>query len=134
MAETLFRAGRGALAKQEFEKAAGHFKECIWLRPEIARYQHHLGVALSETPKYLKQAEEHLLKAIELDHMAVDSHIALGKIYLKANLHRRAEQQFTEALQWDSNNREAQRLLDSMSKQRPGDSGLMHKIKRPFSN
>jgi curved DNA-binding protein CbpA len=114
MAEALYRAGRASLMKREFEKAVVQLRECVWLRPDIARFHHLLGVAQREIPLQRKEAEQHLLKAIALDPMRPDSHIELGKLYIKASLPKRAEAQFYEALRMDPNNSETLRLLQTL--------------------
>ncbi len=111
MAEALYRSGRMALAKQDFERAVEKLRECVWLRPEVGRYQQYLGAAQAEIPKMRKEAEQHLLKAIELDCMQTDAYLLLGKLYMKVGLPRRAEQQFREVLRWDPSNAVAEKLL-----------------------
>lgn len=111
MAETLLHAGRVALMKREFEQAVSHLRECVWLCPDTARYHHYLGVAQAEIVALRKEAEQHLLKAIALEPTRADSHLELGKLYLKVNLPKRAEAQFYEVLRWDSENAEALRAL-----------------------
>ena len=98
MAETIFRAGQLSLSKADFDKAASELKECVWLCPDVAAYHHFLGVAQSEIPTLRKEAEQHLLKALQLDETRVDSRLALGKLYLKVNLPRRARLHLNEAL------------------------------------
>jgi DnaJ-domain-containing protein 1 len=114
MLEGLYRAGRLALVKGEFGKAVTHLKECVWLRPDVAKYHHYLGVAQSGIPRLRKDAEQHLLKALELDSTSLDSHIELGKLYLKVQLPKRAAVQFQQALRWDPSNAEALKLLSSI--------------------
>jgi tetratricopeptide (TPR) repeat protein len=111
MVDGLYRAGRIALAKGEFERAVTHLKECVWLRSDIAKYHHYLGVAQSGIPKLRKEAERHLLRALELDSTSLDSFMELGKLYLKVELPKRAAIQFQQALRWDPSNTEALRLL-----------------------
>jgi curved DNA-binding protein CbpA len=116
MAAILFHAGLASLKNREFEKAVQQLRECVWLRPDIARFHHFLGVAQAEIASLRKEAEKHFLKAIELDHMNPDSYTQLGKLYLKVNLPNRAEVQFLEALHWDSENAEALKMLASLGK------------------
>jgi curved DNA-binding protein CbpA len=118
IAETLFNAGRASIKKREFEKAVEQLRECVWLRPGTARYHHYLGVAQAEIASLRKEAEQHLLKAIELENMNADSYLQLGKLYLKVNLPKRAEAQFYEALRWDSENAETLKLLESLGRKR----------------
>ncbi len=120
MADALFRAGRLSLSQGDFEKAVQELKECVWLHPETARYQHFLGVAQSEIPRLRKEAEQHLLKSLELDKAAVDSRLALARLYIKVELPRRAEIQLNEVLAWDRTNTEALRLLDSIAAEASG--------------
>ena len=47
---------------------------------EKAVYHHYLGVAESEMPKLRKSAEQHFLKAIELDTMTTESRLELAKL------------------------------------------------------
>jgi curved DNA-binding protein CbpA len=118
IAETLFNAGRASIKKKEFEKAVEQLRECVWLRPGNSRYHHYLGVAQAEIVALRKEAEQHFLKAIELENMNADSYLQLGKLYLKVNLPKRAEAQFCEALRWDSENAEALQLIDSLGRKR----------------
>lgn len=64
----------------------------------------------------MKEAKEHFQKAIELDKSSIESYLALGKLYLKVKLPRRAELQFQEVLKWAANNQVAKRLLESLSR------------------
>lgn len=116
MAETLFRAARLALVGHDYQKAAAQLSECVWLCPDCAKYHHFLGVAQSEIPRFRKEAETHLLKAIESNASAIESRMALGKLYMKVNLSRRAKAQFEEVLRWDPDNPEAQKMLASSAK------------------
>jgi tetratricopeptide (TPR) repeat protein len=111
MAETIFRAARLSLMNREFEKAVSQFKESVWLCPDTARYHHFLGVAQSEIAPLRKDAEQHLLKAIALENTRTESYVELGRLYLKVNLKKRAENQLYAALHWDPHNPEALKLL-----------------------
>lgn len=112
MADALYRAGRAALKNGDFDKAVSRLRECVWLRADVARFQHWLAVAQSEIPSLRKEAEQHFLKAIELDSANADSYVQLGKLYLTVNLPIKAEAQFLEALRWDPENQEAARLQE----------------------
>jgi curved DNA-binding protein CbpA len=133
MAETLFRAGCASLTSKDFEKAAQHLKESVFLRPDVAKYQLYLGVAQAAIPRFMKEAEQHLLRALQLDPMRVEGHIELGKLYLKVNLPKRAETQFLEVLRWDPENRTARRLLDEVSKGQTREGGPGRRSKSSLS-
>jgi Flp pilus assembly protein TadD len=115
-AEALFHDGRALIAKGEFEKAVERLKGCVWLDPEKAVYHHFLGVAESEMPKLRKSAEQHFLKAIELNKMTTASRLELAKLYIKVELRRKAELQLQELMSWNPENHEVQRLLAELNK------------------
>lgn len=116
MADALFSMGRIAFLNGDYDKAVKHLKECVWLRPDVAKYNHHLGSAQAEIPRLRKEAERHFLRALELDSSSAAAHVSLGKLYLRVNLPRKAEAQFREALRWESDNNEARRLLEQNEK------------------
>ncbi len=114
-AEAIFHAGQGFFSKGEFEKAAEKLRECVWLKPEVAKYQYLLGASQAELPKMRKEAEQCLLRAVELDRTLADAYLALGKLYLRAGLARRAEAQLREVLRWSPNHTEAGKLLQEIA-------------------
>jgi len=115
-AEALYREGRLLLAKGDLATAVERLKGSVWLCPEKASYHHYLGVAESEIPKLRKDAEQHLLKAIELEDMSAQTHIALAKLYMQVHLPRKAEAQLHQALLWDRENAEALKLAAELKK------------------
>lgn len=114
--ESLYQAGRACLVKGDFEKAVERLRGCVWMRPETARYHHYLGVAQAHIPKLRKEAEQNLLKALELDAMCADSHLELARLYIKVQLPRKAERHLQQLLHWDPAHREAQKLLEELAK------------------
>jgi curved DNA-binding protein CbpA len=114
MAEALFRAGKTSMTNGDFEDAVRQLKECVWLFPENARYHHHLALAQGEIGTMRKEAEQHLLKAIELEPTRPDSHLELGRLYLRVNLPKRAQAKFCDVLRWDPENRDAKYLLQTL--------------------
>ncbi len=113
-AEAIYREGRTLLARGEYEKAIEHLKASVWLCPQKAKYNHFLGVAESEIPKLRKTAEQHLLKALELDNTSVASRMALAKLYIKVRLRRKAELQLEELIRFDPDHPEVQRISDQL--------------------
>jgi predicted Zn-dependent protease len=116
MAAALFEEGRHLLAKRDFEKAVERLKGCVWLMPDKAVYHHHLGVAMIQIPAHRKSAEQHLLKALELDSMSINSHLKLAELYIAVNLHRKAERQLQDLMRWDPDNPKALKLLAELEK------------------
>jgi tetratricopeptide (TPR) repeat protein len=113
-ARALFRVGQDALLVMDYDKAVMTLSECVFLRPDVARYRLSLGIAQTELPKYRKEAEQNLLRSIELDPMNLESKLALGTLYVKVNLPRRAEAQYSEVLRLDPGNGEARRRLGEL--------------------
>jgi len=113
-AEAIYREGRALLKCGDFEKAVEHLKACVWLAPEKAKFNHYLGVAESKIPKLRKSAEQHLLKALELDSTSIASRLELARLYIKVGLRRKAEAQLRELVQWDPHNREVQKLAEEI--------------------
>lgn len=132
IAEALFREGRISLANGDFEKAAELLKNCVWLQPEKASYHHYLGVAQSEIPKLRKEAEQHLLKAIQLGDTSPDSHLTLAKLYIEVKLPRKAEMQLQQATRWDPENPEVLRLFEKLKKIDTARSETTLRFKRLF--
>lgn len=115
-AEALFREGKALLANGDSEIAAERLKGSVWLCPEKAKYLHYLGVAESKIPRLRKTAEQHLLKAIELDDASAESHLELAKLYIEVHLPRKAELQLQQAILWGSENPEIQKLAAAVKK------------------
>lgn len=127
MAEALFNAGCASLASKDYEKAVRQLKESVFLQPNVAKYQLYLGVAEAGIPRLAKEAEQHLLRALELDPMRVEGRLELGKLYMRVNLPKRAETQFLEVLRWDPENKTALRLLDEIGKRRVPEGGWLRR-------
>jgi curved DNA-binding protein CbpA len=122
--EALFQEGRASLARRDFPKAVEQLKNCAWFNPKKASFNYYLGLAELEISEFRKSAEQHLLKAIELESMSVDSHLALAKLYIKVMLPRKAEIQIHEALQLDPQNAEAHKLLNELGKNEKTDGAF----------
>jgi curved DNA-binding protein CbpA len=117
-AEALFREGKSLLFQGDLETAVERLKGCVWLCPDKAAYNHYLGVAESQIPKLRKSAEQHLLKALELEDVSVDSHLALAKLYIDVKLPRKAEFHLQQVLRWNPQNAAARDLLSGLKKTR----------------
>jgi hypothetical protein len=115
-AEALYREGRSLLAKGDLNTAVERLKGSVWLCPEKAAYNYYLGIAEARIPKLRKSAEQHLLKAIELEDVSPDTHLALAKLYLEVKLPRKAEVHLQRVLAWDRANAEALSLLTALKK------------------
>jgi tetratricopeptide (TPR) repeat protein len=90
------------------------FRHSTRINPAKAKYWSHLSFALSKIPKRVKEAEEALLKAIDLEPDNANYHIQLGKIYLDAKITLRAIRQFEAALSCDPDNGQAKAELEKL--------------------
>ena len=71
-------------------------------------------MALSKNAKWRREAEEHFLKAIELEQFNAEYYVGLGLLYKEAGMQKRAESQLKQALQVNPGNKAAQEALDSL--------------------
>lgn len=110
-AERSFAEGRKLFEHEHYARAEVYLKEAVTLKPEVARYRIMLGRALAKNPKHRKDAEEHFLKAIELDPKNALHYVELGKLYKEANLMTRAQKLFEQALQRNPTSEEVLREL-----------------------
>jgi tetratricopeptide (TPR) repeat protein len=74
-----------------------------------------LGRVLVSNPRLRREAEQHLLRAAELDPTSAQVRMRLGLLYKDAELPRRAEHYFREVLSLDPDNRAAQRELETVA-------------------
>jgi len=115
-AEGLFREGKSLLAKGDAETAVERLRGSVWLCPDKASYNYYLGLAEARIPKFRKSAEQHFLKAIEIEDTSAECHLALARLYIDVRLPRKAELQLDQVLLWDPNNSEAHTLAAELKK------------------
>lgn len=113
-AEKQFERGVAELKKGNSWGAEGFLRWATKLNPKKANYWAHLALALSKIPRRGKEAEEAMLKAIELEHHNANYYIQLGIIYVEAHMNKRAVHQFETALTWDPTNKKAQKELEKL--------------------
>jgi Flp pilus assembly protein TadD len=87
------------------------FSEAARLDPGNAHYHAQLGIMLGYNPRRRKQAETHLLRAIELDQQNQTYYMHLGALYKTLGFFARAEKQFGIALNLDPLNKVAMKEL-----------------------
>lgn len=110
-AEDRFRQGNMKFKIGDFEGAAELFLMATRLNPEKANYQFAAGQAFMRVPRKMKEAEECILKAIEIEPYNSGYLMALGNLYLKARLGTRARRIFSEVLNMDPGNKDAREGL-----------------------
>ncbi len=113
-----FIHGKDAFKNKKYFDATEHFREAVRMQPEIAEYQYWLGKTLSYNPKKLKEAEERLLKAIELKPNIKNFYLELARLYAKVGLHIKCKKMYEKVYELDPNNEEAQVYLKIKKKKK----------------
>lgn len=114
LAELNYRQGRGHYDQQDYWSAVQAFRQSVRLEPENHRYRYWLAMSLARNAKWRREAEEHFLKAIELEQFTPDYYVGLGMLYKDAGMQKRAENQFRQALQLSPGNKAALEALDAL--------------------
>jgi tetratricopeptide (TPR) repeat protein len=128
-AADLFRRGRGAFARSDLQAAAHLLRQAVNLDPQQSTYHYQLGMTLfilsqaraehkhdkgchvtckmggnlTRNQRIRHEAEQHLLKASELEPSNSDIKLKLALLYKDAHMDRKAHQYFYEALMLDPN-------------------------------
>jgi curved DNA-binding protein CbpA len=110
-AEQCYRQGRACFDRKEYHLAVHLLREAVKLDPSKAAYHYHLGSVLIRSPRTRHEAEEHLLKAAELEPYNAQIKLKLGLMYKEAGLAKKAQIYFREALQIDPDNKGAKREM-----------------------
>ena len=124
LADLNYRQGRGYFDQQDYWSAIQAFRQSVRLEPGNARYRYWLGMALTRNPKWRREAEEHFLKAIEIDQFKAEYYAGLGLLYKEVGMIKRAHGQFNKALQLEPENRMALEGLGSLPDTDKKKSGL----------
>lgn len=136
-AAQLYTQGRSRYDQRDVHAAEHLFREAVRLDPSQPHYHYHLAVTLLilsqarhehthhegchvtckmggglvSNPRVRYEAEQHLLRAAELDPSNVKVRLTLGQLYKEAGLTKKAETTFREALMLDGRNKIARREL-----------------------
>ncbi len=115
LAEVKHRQALTHQARGEYEAAIGLMHDAVTLAPNCARYHGDLAALLERVPMRREQAEQHLLRATELEPGNLFYHLQLGSFYRAVGLLSRAEQQFVLALKIDPVDRAAAMALEEVA-------------------
>lgn len=107
LAELNYRQGRGYYEQQDYWNSVQAFRQSVRLEPGNDRYRFWLATALTKNPKWRREAEEHFLKAIEIDQFKAEYCAGLGNLYKEVGMAKRAQSQFNRALQLEPDNQTA---------------------------
>lgn len=105
-AKIKFQEGRQYLNACNFEQAQIFLGQAVYLDKSVADYHYYYGMALFSN-KRIKDAEESIRKAIELDPYNADYTADLGHIYLNLGFKTRAKNAFEKAIKYNPFNEKA---------------------------
>lgn len=98
-----FLEGMKQFNGKNFWGADEDFQKAMRLDPNNAEYVFHRGLNLSYMPRRGREAEEYLVKAIEMAPKMMEYVVALGEYYLRRGEKARALALFQDALKHDPN-------------------------------
>ena len=104
MAERYYREAKKYFAQRDFHEVVKLMEEAVGIGPSKVRYQCLLAQALSQNPKWRRNAEEHFKKALGLDPFDTESLIGLAELYEAVGLAHRAQALYIEAVEIDPGN------------------------------
>jgi curved DNA-binding protein CbpA len=99
-----FQLGIAEYNRGNFWRASEYFRWVTRQNPEKGNYWYYLSLSLDKIPRKKKEAEQTVLKAIELEPQNANYYVHLGRIYLQGGMKHRAAHQFMTALKWDPTN------------------------------
>ena len=140
MAQEHYDRGRASFDRKDFHSAVHLFREATKLDASQSRYHYYLGVTLAvlsqarkehhshthgkgchvtcllgvglvRNQRVRREAEQHMLKAAELDRMNPEIRLRLALLYRDAGMEKKAEHYFLETLLLDASNPVALREL-----------------------
>ena len=111
MARMKFNEGRDYLQNEDIEQAVILLGQAVYLENVIPEYHYFYGIALYKS-KRLKDAEQSLRKALDLEPSNAVYMADLGHLYLKLGFKTRAKKTFEKALKYDESNKRALQGLE----------------------
>ncbi len=126
-ADTKFRQAKTLYGQGRFEDALALLEEVVRLNRNKGGYFLLLAMTETKLPEFRKKAEEHFLKAIELEPWNPEGFVGLGILYKKEGLITKATRQFRKALEFDGEHQTALHELASLTKEekKSGLKGLL---------
>jgi len=119
-AETLARQNharaRDLVRRGRLAEAVTCLENAVKLCPRQATYLIELGRLTADNPRLRAEAEQHLLRAAQLDPARVDSYLALGELYVKTQRLAEARKMFAEVLRWEPGHLEATAKLAGLGR------------------
>jgi tetratricopeptide (TPR) repeat protein len=132
LAEENYVVGRRLIDQGGYSRSLPYLREAVRLKPNVVRYRGTLARALSEVPVHRKEAEEHWLKAIELEPGNASHYAELGRLYKQVQLMTRARKLLDQALEIDPFEPVALAELGRTPAKGAGQKKLGNKLKKLF--
>lgn len=115
-AEIKFRQAKTLYNQARYEEAMAYLDEAIRLDAHKSAYYLLLAMVETKIPTYMRKAETHFIKAINLEPWSPDGYLGLGMMYKNADLKVKAANQFNKALRVDPGNPAALKELKELDK------------------
>ena len=114
LARMRFEEGKKCCDDNKYEEALTFLGQAIYLDNSVPEYHYYYGVSLLKNKK-IKDAEESIKKAIQLDPYNSDYMAELGYIYLQLGFKTRAKNAFEKALKYNHLNDKAFKGLEMIN-------------------
>jgi len=126
-ADTKFRQAKTLFTMGRYEDAVILLEEAVRLNKNKGDYYLLLAMTQVKIPSYRKKAEEHFLKATELEPWNPEAYVGLGLLYKQEGMLTKATRLLQKALEVDSSHDVARRELEALGKddKKKGLKGLL---------
>jgi tetratricopeptide (TPR) repeat protein len=114
-ADTKFRQAKTLFTMGRYEDALIYLEEAVRLNKNKGSYFLLLAMTEIKIPDFRKKAEEHFLKAQELEPWNAEAYAGLGILYRQEGMINKAIRQFQKALEFDADHATARRELEALT-------------------
>ncbi len=114
-ANVLFRKAKTLYNQQKYWEAASFLSEAVKADPGKPAYFLLLGLCQSQIPSMRRSAEQSLQTVVQMEPWNADALAALGLLFMKENLPRRAEGFFRKALSVNPEHQLSRRRLEEIA-------------------
>lgn len=137
LAEQTFNEGMKRFESKDLLGAINLWRDAARIDPSKPKYHFQLGTALAMNPRWMKEAEQHLVEAVRLEPLNINGYLALAELYKSANLMKRAEAQYRSVLKIAPSHPVARKALTDMGatdlpplkgKEGPESGGIFSKL------